>query len=362
MKSVFFIPFNSLLGDVCDYSDQTREILAQKKHFVFGIALGNPISPYTNPLSLIRGEFLIKKSANHLILKPVMFFPFQRMDFIKRLNISINIFLINLFFLGDNRRKVLWFFEPTYNKLFVRFLKSNLSIYDCVDAFSYYEKLSAEHNYLLKNSDEMFVNSETLRELYLKQRDGVKVVPLGFYLKKKITFSKQLKNKSKSFCFVGAIGDRLDFKFIKKLVNKRKKDNFVFIGPMTFKNEKNKNQFLQLIENKRVNWFGKINKTDLLEKIKDFDFGLIPYKKTRFDINSFPMKVMEYFYLGMPVISTKIKELQRFEEHVFFPDEQGWNKLGLFLNKSAKNRSKKRKIALNNSWQKKVEKILSSLA
>jgi len=73
------------------------------------------------------------------------------------------------------------------------------------------------------------------------------------------------------------------------------------------------------------------------------------------------MKVMEYFYLGMPVISSQINELRLFPEHVYFPELNGWNNLDGFLKKSEKKSVEKRKIALMNSWEKKVSSILRYL-
>ena len=122
-----------------------------------------------------------------------------------------------------------------------------------------------------------------------------------------------------------------------------------------------KKVFLKLLENKRAYWLGEVSKNELLKLVSSFDIGLIPYKKTLFNINSFPMKVMEYFYLGMPIISSNIKELERFNDHVYFPEKDGWKDLNDFLKKSEDKSVEKKKIALMNSWYKKVSLILQCL-
>lgn len=360
-SAIIIIPFNSLIGDVCDYADQTINVLTKKNNFVLGIALGNPLSIFSNFKGLLKGDFLLKKSKNFYILKPIMFLPFQRLLLFKKISIILNIFLINLIFLWDKRKKILWFFEPRYSQLFLKFLIKNTSIFDCVDDFSSYENMKKEHNYALVKAKNVFVNSAVLKNLFSKIRKGIIQVPLGFYFSP-ITLNRVANKTKKVFCFVGAIGSRLDFKFINQLVNQRQKDDFVFIGPLVFKQsqQKDKKMFLKLVEEKKIIWLDKIEKKQLLNKIKNYDFGLIPYKKTAFNKHSFPMKVMEYFYLGFPVVSTYIESLSNYQDHVFFPDTSGWEKLNNFLQFSQKKRIEKRKIALANTWDKKVEEILTN--
>jgi teichuronic acid biosynthesis glycosyltransferase TuaH len=47
--------------------------------------------------------------------------------------------------------------------------------------------------------------------------------------------------------------------------------------------------------------------------MRALDVGLIPYLDTAFNRNSNPVKFYEYLALGMPVVSTDIPTLRRFE-------------------------------------------------
>jgi teichuronic acid biosynthesis glycosyltransferase TuaH len=358
--SLIIIPFSSLIGDVCDYSDQTIKILNKKGHQVLGVALGNPISIYHDFLGVMRGDFIIKKSSKNHVLKPVMFLPFQRLEFIKRINFIINIFIINFVFAKTKKTKIMWFFEPKYGKTFLSFLKKDLSIYDCVDYFSGDKNLKKENEYVIKNSDKVFVNSLTLENMYSSLREDIKKVPLGFHIPKNNFKTLRKSTKNKAICFIGSIGDRIDLNFLKRAIKTRNKDDFIFIGPIKMSPQRKK-VFLKLLENKRAYWLGEVSKNELLKLVSSFDIGLIPYKKTLFNINSFPMKVMEYFYLGMPIISSNIKELERFNDHVYFPEKDGWKDLNDFLKKSEDKSVEKKKIALMNSWYKKVSLILQCL-
>ena len=358
--SLIIVPFNSLIDDVCDYSDQTIKILNKKGHQVLGIALGNPVSISHDFLKIMRGDFIIKKSSRNHVLKPIMFLPFQRFEFIKRINLIINILIINFAFADSKRKKIMWFFEPKYAKTFLSFLKKDISVYDCVDYFSGNKSLKKENEYVIKNSDKVFVNSSTLKNKYSSLRKDIVKVPLGFYDPKIGLKKTKNKDKQRTFCFIGSIGERIDFNFLNKLLKSRKKDKVFFLGPLSL-DKTNKRKFSKLIKEKKISWLGNFTKQETLEKISEFDAGLIPYKKTPFSINSFPMKVMEYFYLGMPVVSSQINELKLFPGHVYFPELDGWNNLGNFLKISDKKSAEKRKIALMNSWDKKVSSILRYL-
>jgi hypothetical protein len=103
---------------------------------------------------------------------------------------------------------------------------------------------------------------------------------------------------------------------------------------------------------------------EIIKKIANYDVGVIPYKSSlSFNRFSFPMKLMEYFYLGMPVLSTDIKELERFPESVYIPEISGWRGLNKFLaSDNLANKKLRRKVSVENSWNKKVKSIFDFLA
>ncbi|MFZ5438235.1 MAG: glycosyltransferase [Patescibacteria group bacterium] len=367
MKStIFIVPFNALIDDICDYSTQTMRILAEKKNFVVGVALGNPFSLFHDFSGFLKKNFLIKKSKNYFIFRPIMFIPGQRFELVKKLNLVINIFLLNLAFLSNKkRRRIMWFFEPKYSSVFLKFLYRDRSVFDCVDHFSFYENLKAEHQLALKKFDQVFVNSTTLKKAYQHLREDIKKVPLGFY-SPPLKLKTKNQSRKKRLVFVGGIGSRIDFSFIMKLIESNSNFELTLIGPLSFSTQKltdlkSKKLFLKLVAEKKIFWLDKIAKDKITTTVSNYDIGLIPYKKTAFNLNSFPMKVMEYFYVGLPVISTFIKELSYYPDHVYFPEVNGWQGINSFLNKSLVLLSAKRKIALKNSWEKKVDQILNNL-
>lgn len=368
-NSLIFIPFNALLEDVCNYSEETIKILS-RQNTVVGIALGNPFSPWRDIASFLKGSFFKRVSPSYSVLRPVMFVPFQRVEAIKRFNIFLNILLLNIFYFFY-KQKILWFFEPNYQSLFFHFLSYKKSIYDCIDFFSSIKDLEKEHNFLIKNVQYVFTNSQILKKKYSSMRSDIHAVEAGFALSgMPRTLATKRKNisKKKTFFFMGSMGWRMDFSFVKKLVEKRKGDRFIFIGPQYFdlKNKKDislKRQFDQLIKKRKIEWIPELPRKKMIEKVAAYDVGVIPYSsKMVFNKFSFPMKAMEYFYLGVPVVSTSIEELKRFPEDIYIPEEQGWRNLNKFLEgETPLKQRKRRKIAFENSWDKKVHSIMKVL-
>jgi hypothetical protein len=99
------------------------------------------------------------------------------------------------------------------------------------------------------------------------------------------------------------------------------------------------------------------------EILGNFELGIIPYD-IRFDFNRYcyPMKLFEYFYMGLPVISTPIEELKRFPKIVKIGNTtKKWEahlKSILSTPWPEKYQKEQKRLALENSWEKKVSNIL----
>lgn len=374
-NSLIIIPFNARLGDVCDYARQTVRIVS-KHNQVVGIALNNQLSLWHDFPLVLKGKFLVRHWGVPVLL-PVMIVPFQRFEIIRRLNIVLNIWLLNLWLLfGSSRnsdRTVLWFFEPRYLSHFLRFLRYDFSVYDCVDYFTGSEEWRAEQLWCLKRATVLTVNSQTLKERYQSIRPDLALVPLGFshhdmtkHIGRSLRSTQSVRHPL-TFGFVGAVGDRLDFTFLQRLITQRPQDTFVFIGPQTFTDtptgRKKRQDFESLLHQQKLRWLpGRSRKRAWLEA-RHFDVGLIPYEaKSAFDRYSFPMKTIEYFYAGLPIVSSQIEELTRYPEHVFMPQRHKWRKLDSFLNnQSPLSRRARRRIALSHTWEKKLSAIFAHL-
>ena len=217
------------------------------------------------------------------VLRTVMIIPFQRFELIKRMNFFLNIVAINSWLLFRPQPKILWFFEPRYLSLFLRFSIFKLSVFDCVDYFSAYENWHAEQVYCLKKALIVAFNSHTLKRHYQTVRPDTLVVPLGLSVQDMSPIlPKKEKRSFLTIGFIGSIGYRIDFKFLNRLFIARPKDKFVFIGPQDFdlktsQGRKSQKLFQQLIDQKIIHWLPKLSRKKAWLKAREFDVGLIPY-------------------------------------------------------------------------------------
>jgi hypothetical protein len=102
------------------------------------------------------------------------------------------------------------------------------------------------------------------------------------------------------------------------------------------------------------------------EMLKHIDIGMIPYDVSQeFNRYSYPMKLFEYFYMGKPVISTPIEELKRFPMYVYMGKSArewigGIEKLSSYSWPDM-NQKEQRKLAQENSWVQKIDKIFDRI-
>ena len=163
---------------------------------------------------------------------------------------------------------------------------------------------------------------------------------------------------------------RLDFSLLHELVGHCKNYSFVFVGPRQIHpvdtGLNTMGHIQRLLAQRNVHWIDVQPRKTLAYLMRAFDVALIPYDiRQEFNRFCFPMKILEYFYLGKPVVSTPIQELIRLSPFVSIASnasefhrqirdilKNGWSK---------QLQKKQRQFAIDNSWENKIEKIFSHL-
>jgi len=367
-KSLVIIPFSLPWDWSADYERQTAITLAKKGYKVI-------VYLDTDSHFFFRGKKKkYPKISNIFFYIPVYLIPFKRFSFIEKVNQFIN---LNYLMWRYSRYKkiILWIFHPKFYA-FPKILKRKaISLYDCVD---YYESIDFERDMkikkmekdLIENSDYFFVNSKSLRKLHSKDKKKIFLVPQGFsildFLSPKKSNVKFPQNKL-LVGFVGSLDYRLDFDLLFQIIQNRQDCNFVFWGPVNTDYEEDyfhtSQKIKKLLSFKNVIYGKSKNRSEIPNIIKQFDISIIPYDiKQKANKYCYPMKLFEYFYSGIPVISTPIEDFSHFKDLVFIGnDYKEWERLiKLILAQawSKKLRSKQKKLAKENSWEKKLNRIL----
>jgi len=370
------IAFNSSFASGCDYANHTLAILSQS-NIVYGFCLGDPLG-WRDVLSLFRRKAkLIEKIDAFTLFKPFFLIPGQRYKIVQELNYLLNSVALKIYLQQQHstRQRYLWYFEPFHLPGILKIFQNYTSIYDCVDYFPAFSDYARDcHRKVLKLSKYVFVNSHVLyRQLQKYRRDTV-LVPLGFAenIFKQSTKEVKSSKKLKSFTvgFIGGISARIDFKFLYEVACQLPNITFVLIGkvePHVFgERDTLTDEIEQLRTLPNVSFRECVSKLAIPQVLSSFDVGIIPYNtKNIFNRYCFPMKSMEYFYMGLPVVTTNITELRRFQDVLFLAEnaKQTIKHLQELQQRpfSSKKKRLQKQIAIQNSWKQKLKAITTHL-
>jgi len=368
INKTIIIPLSTPLDWSADYIRQTALVL--KTH--------NKVIIYDQTKS----HFFLKKIKakgypeieNVIIYQPEYLIPFRKFKFIEKLNRILSFYL--LIYKYRNKEKILWIFDPEYYDFAKIKAKKLVSLYDCVDFHSSInprkERLIREkEKQLIKNVDIFTVNSDILYNLHKRASNKVKKLRAqGFCIPEKqlVKESKKLAKKP-LIGLMGALNYRLDFGLLNKLVTDNPNWQFLFCGPIQkfpledklFRTEKN---ITSLLNKPNVKITQAKSRQKVFSVIGSFDIAIIPYNiQIDFNRYCYPMKLYEYFFMGKPVICTPIIELMRFKFRKYIRvggKAEDWQRqIKSLISKHWPDSYKKaqRKMAIENSWDIKIEQI-----
>lgn len=239
------------------------------------------------------------------------------------------------------------------------------TIYDCLDNQDSFElnssKIKNEELKLFKYANKVIVTSRFLYKKALKYRTKKDIVLISngadYNHFSKYTIINPENNLSKYskpiFGYFGAIEKWLDTDFIENLAN-NSKGSVVLIG---------QNNLSYHPKNKNIYLLGEKPYKKIPQYLSQFDACLIPFKLNSLTKAVNPVKVFEYFSQAKPVIASRLPELEIYKDLINFYSAD--TDMVMFTNKvisEPKNISKKRiKIAQNNTWESKADKIIKIL-
>ena len=377
-KATIIIPLNHKIERTSDHYRQTISIL-KKEYFVIAYHhYQEPIKLYRILNKKNRSLNFIKniKNKNLFHIKPIYILPFSRFSFIKKINEHFSLLFLYFFsFLARDKKTktILWIATPIfswiadfYKKLFP---KKIFVYYDCLDYLtSNNKKIEQElrngDQKLLKITDLITVNNKALLDLYKKERKDVHLVPSGFR-KKDFSKIKKKLNIKPIVGFIGTINNRINFKLLYQICKTNSETNFRIIGPI-YKNEEGSLVYeeikkLKSLENVEIKKF--IPAKEIGKEISSWKIGIIPYD-TKSLMNRYcqPLKIMEFFYFGIPIISTELPIMKNYPKYIFIAKNlKDWGYRIKELKKGSYNKKeleKMKKIAISNSWSNKIKESI----
>ncbi len=303
----------------------------------------------------------------HLVVPPVL-----PVDFIK--NDAIFNFFFNLntaVYLRQIRKAlkkldvkspvVVTAYNPFYGLPLVGKLNEKLNIYYCYDGigtrrhgkriFSVDEKFS-------KSVEAIITTSDYLNKGKLQMNPNSFVVKNGVDFPVFTKYAKSIpnaKNTRKKVGYIGSLDHRFDIDTVEFAAKHLQNVDFEFTGSLR------NPQIKSLLEKyPNVKFRNAVAPAEVPELLAQCDAGIIPYIADEMNKNIYPLKINEYFAVGVPVIMTSFADLPEFSPMVAVAENKEDFKEKIrneLQNDSVEKIQKRIQFAESNSWDSKTEEF-----
>ena len=309
----------------------------------------------TSKILPIRKEIFLKKIG--------LGFLYQLQE--KLLNLEINLIKRKLKKKYSDGSVIVLFNDPFSYKVAKKF-KQSIIIFRACDRYDKYPgwenqeerikgiyiKAISESNIVLATSD--FIYDEIIQF----RKEKVFLFPNGYQDFKQNTLfvpSELRKIPQPIIGFVGAVNDWIDIKLIEEATKNRPQYSFVIIGPVLNK----KIQTLKTLKNIYI--LGYKKRYILSSYYSNFDVAIAPFIINELSKGINPIKFYEYLAFGLPVVSTSIKEAEKFKDLIYIATntEEFIRKIDEALQeRNSQLKEKRKKFALENSWNNRAKVLI----
>ncbi|TBR21885.1 glycosyltransferase [bacterium] len=217
---------------------------------------------------------------------------------------------------SGSRPPILWTFLPTPLALsLVEAADPSVVVYFCVSGFAESSAeaavVAASEAELVARADLVFASSEALKAKCAAVRSDVVLFPLGvnferFSAARGGAAAAELASIPKPrFGYVGGVHRWVDLGMLAQLSELMPDAQFVLVGPL-------QTDIGPLRGRPNIHLLGARPHEDLAPILAGFDAGLIPYRRAPFTDSVYPSKINEYHAMGLPVVSTRLPEVEAY--------------------------------------------------
>lgn len=305
--------------------------------------------------------------SNLEVLNPIML-PFNNIGIIRKLN---KIFVKRAVCRAMKNSKIsnpIVVASVTNVADYVTLFDAQSVVYYCVD--EYVEWPGADRNLVIEMEEHLLEVSDlvlaTADDLCRKKTRGGKTpifIPHGvdyehFDVKRHKAKSELLRDiKPPIIGFFGAVSAWLDFEILIHAAKVRPDWSFVLLGPMD-------TDVSNLTGIANIHLTGKVPYQDLPRHAAAFDVGLIPFVVNELTISVNPLKMIEYLACGLPVVSSALPEVIKFNEVAYIAHDNGSFVDAIELALKEDNDQliqSRKKIARTYSWQSIAENFMEHI-
>ena len=255
--------------------------------------------------------------VNLQIIDPLQI-PYNQFGFIRKLNAKLMARTLSRLSPKGQRKRIFLTTWPFMGGVTGK-IDDDISIYYRVDDFAEFpgvNKLLIQRleNEIIENVDLVVASAENLTQFTPETR--AQYLPHGvdynhFNIDRAAT---EMPEKLRGFNtpivgFFGLLNSWLDLEVIRDSALLNPEMSYIIIGPSQLPDN-------QLPKAPNMHYLGAVSYEELPEYAVFFDVALIPFKINDLTIAVNPLKLMEYFALGVPVVSTPLPEVTKYEPSV----------------------------------------------
>ena len=232
-------------------------------------------------------------------------------------------------------------------------------IYDCHDLCSGFHnvapEIAAREREFLSAADRVLFSSQGLLDLYrgvprrpVLVRNGVNAMDFN-------SATRKLRGSIPVIGYMGALTEWFDVEAVRQAAVDHPNWKFVLVGKI----EARKIKTLRAYSN--IELVGEAPYSDLPRYLGEFDVGLIPFLRNPLTLASNPIKLYEYFSCGLPVVSTRLPEVELFPDLVYLADSPkafSEQVSRAVCEDDPRREAARREIAARESWLSRAQAIL----
>lgn len=272
----------------------------------------------------LKSIFFKKKniSISQVIELSPFIIPFHDSKFIRKLNSFLLIIQLKKVVARNRITKPIVLTSSAIMESIAGKLGETSIHYFCLDDFTLFDgafkSINKLEKSLLEKVDICFAISETLKQSRIPAKGRSYFLPQGVeveHFTKLISKSSDMLQSTPRpiIGFFGLLAPWIDLDLVKSCAEHYPDFSFVLIGRSEVDLE-------SLRVYKNIYFLGEVPYSQLPEYAKEFDVGIIPFKVNKLTTAANPLKLLEYFSIGLPVVSTDLPEVRKFQDLVLIAE------------------------------------------
>jgi glycosyltransferase involved in cell wall biosynthesis len=163
--------------------------------------------------------------------------------------------------------------------------------------------------------------------------------------------------------YVGAVNAKIDFDLLRAFAQKAPDWNVVLLGHDNIRDALTRERFDRLLACDNVHYLGLKQRAELGGYLQGFTVCAMPYAQTPWGRYQLPLKMLEYFATGKPIVSTSMPSLEEYRDTIDVCDtHESFIETALRRAAEGDPRGPGRvKFASRNTWGHRADTALSAL-